>query len=172
MRLRITPMGWEDLRWLERWLAAPHVARWWNEDADPASVPAKYGPCIDGTEPTRLHLIQLDGPIGFVQTYAWSDHAEHAGRLGAHSTEMGLDLAIGEVQHVGRGVGPRVLRQVLDELVWVRVGVTGCVTDPDVRNVRSVRAFEKAGFVWETTRRIPGPEGDYDVAVVRVRRPG
>ncbi len=91
---------------MERWLAAPPVARWWNEPFDDASVRFRYGARIDGTEPTRLYLIQLDGPIGLVQTYAWSDHSEHAGRLDAHPTEMGLDLAIGEVEHVGRGVGP------------------------------------------------------------------
>ena len=35
-----------DFPLIQEWLAAPHVAVWWNEQYDLASVEAKYGPRV------------------------------------------------------------------------------------------------------------------------------
>jgi hypothetical protein len=60
------PLRRSDFPLLQRWLAAPHVARWWNERFDVASLEAKYGPGIDGREPIHVYLIQNESvPIGF-----------------------------------------------------------------------------------------------------------
>jgi hypothetical protein len=43
------------------------VAVWWNENFDLASLEAKYGPGIDGSEPIHVYLIQFEGvPIGWI----------------------------------------------------------------------------------------------------------
>ena len=50
-------LGRSDFPLLQKWLAAPHVAAWWNERFDLASLEKKYGPAIDGREPIHIYLI-------------------------------------------------------------------------------------------------------------------
>src|SRR5215475_10946901 len=73
------PLERSDFRLLQEWLAAPHVAVWWKECLDLASVEAKYGPRVDGTEPTHVFVVEQEGrPIGWIQWYLWADYPEHA----------------------------------------------------------------------------------------------
>ena len=105
-------LGRTDFPLLQKWLAAPHVGDWWNERFDLASLEAKYGPAIDGSEPIHVHVIQRDGvPIGWIQWYRWRDFPDHAIQVGADRMSAGIDLAIGELELTGRGLGPAVIRQ-------------------------------------------------------------
>jgi len=132
---------------MQRWLAAPHVAVWWNEPFDLASLEAKYGPRIDGSEPVYVYVIQFGGvPIGWIQWYRWRDFPEHAIRLGADDRSAGIDLAIGEVEMTGRGLGPAVIREFGTNYIFVNSDLGSIVADPSVRNLHSVSAFKKAGF--------------------------
>lgn len=98
-----------------------------------------------------MRILSLgDQPIGWLQWYRWRDFPAHAASIGARDDEAGLDLAIGEPELIGRGLGARAIRGLLDDVIFKDVHLKGCVVDPDARNERSVRAFEKAGFV--TTR--------------------
>ena len=45
-----------DFPLLGTWLAAPHVARWWSDPGDPASLEARYGPTVDGDDPTEVFV--------------------------------------------------------------------------------------------------------------------
>jgi aminoglycoside 6'-N-acetyltransferase len=77
------PLQRSDLPLLQKWLAAPHVAVWWNERFDMSSLEAKYGPCIDGSEPVHVYTVEYRGAqIGWIQWYRWRDFPEHANRLG------------------------------------------------------------------------------------------
>ena len=132
---------------LQRWLAAPHVAVWWNERFDLDSLEARYGPAIDGREPIHLYLIQSAGvAIGWIQWYRWRDFPAHAVQVGADSMSAGIDLAIGEIEMTGRGLGPVVIREFATHYVFAHGNVEAVVADPATRNERSVRAFKKAGF--------------------------
>lgn len=125
----------------------PHIASWWNERADLASIEAKYGPRIDGIEPTHVFLILTEGePIGWIQWYSWADYPTHARQLGAEPCSAGIDLAIGRFDRVGNGLGPLAIRSFLSEIVFSNPSVCAVVADPEEANVRSGRAFEKAGF--------------------------
>ena len=132
---------------LQRWLAAPHVAVWWNEPCDLASLEAKYGARLDGREPVHVYLIQFDGsPIGWIQWYRWRDFPEHARQLGADDRSAGIDLAIGEVEMTGRGLGPAVIRAFGNSYIFAHTGIDAIVADPAADNRNSVSAFTKAGF--------------------------
>ncbi|HEY7387984.1 MAG TPA: GNAT family N-acetyltransferase [Bryobacteraceae bacterium] len=141
------PLERSDFPLLQEWLAAPHVAVWWNERADLASVEEKYGPRVEGTEPTHVFVIEQDGrPIGWIQWYLWADYPEHARQLGAAPSSAGIDLAIGDIKMTGLGVGPAAIREFTKQLVFVNSTVCTVVTDPDESNLRSLKAFKKAGF--------------------------
>jgi RimJ/RimL family protein N-acetyltransferase len=137
----------KDLQLVHRWLSEPHVRAWWHQDLDFAAVRAKYEPRIDRTEPTRVFIIeQRARPIGWIQWYRWRDYPEHAARLGADPSTAGIDLALGEHEMLGLGLGSRAVRYFVRGTVFADPAITACVTDPEERNFRSVRAFEKAGF--------------------------
>jgi len=139
--------GRSDFRLLQKWLAAPHVAAWWNEPFDLASLEAKYGPAIDGSEPIHVYLIQCEGvPIGWIQWYRWRDFPGHAVQLGADPMSAGLDLAIGELEMTGLGLGPLVIREFGANYIFIHGDVSAIVADPSASNTPSVSAFRKAGF--------------------------
>ncbi len=136
-----------DFPLLQKWLAAPHVVVWWNERFDLASLEAKYGPAIDGSEPIHMYAIQRDSvPIGWIQWYRWRDFPEHAIQVGADPLSAGIDLAIGEVELTGRGLGPAVIRQFGASYIFINDDIGAIVADPSASNRRSVSAFRKAGF--------------------------
>jgi aminoglycoside 6'-N-acetyltransferase len=140
-------LGRSDFPLLQKWLAAPHVAIWWNERFDLASLEAKYGPAIDGSEPIHVYLIQSEGvPIGWIQWYRWRDFPQHAIQVGADAMSAGIDLAIGEIEMTGRGLGPAVIREFVPNYIFTNGDVGAIVADPSARNKRSASAFKKAGF--------------------------
>jgi aminoglycoside 6'-N-acetyltransferase len=146
-RVSFRPIGRPDFPLLQKWLAAPHVSVWWNEPFELASLEAKYGPVIDGSVPIHLYLIQFEGvPIGWIQWYRWRDFPVHAIRLGVDHRSAGIDLAIGEIEMTGHGLGPAVIREFGTNYIFVNGDLAAMVADPSVSNLRSVSAFKKAGF--------------------------
>lgn len=149
---------------MQRWLSMPHVEKWWHEPLDAAGVRAKYLPRIDGSEPTHVHVIEFHAqPIGWIQHYRWADYPEHAALLGAEPEAAGIDLALGEVGMLGLGLGPLAIRAFLVDIVFSDATVVACMSDPETRNTRSVRAFQKAGFRVVRTVQLPGEPGTREV---------
>lgn len=161
-------MRHSDLPLLQRWLSLPHVKAWWHTPLDLAGVVAKYGPRIDGVEPTHMFVIEHDGrAIGWIQWYRWRDYAAHAAQLGAEPSAAGVDLALGEADLLGRGLGSKALSLFIERVVFAH-DVSAVVCDPEERNTRSLRAFEKAGFKIERTIRLQGEP--IDRRVIRLDR--
>ena len=158
------PLERGDLIQMREWLELPHVREWWDEYDD---VEGHYLPRIEGDDPCRVFLILLDGePVGMIQTYlVGDDRDEWPSEIG--SDEAGVDLFIGEAELIGSGLGPRAIRRFVEEIVFADARVTACIADPDARNTRSLRAFEKAGFerAGEFTRPDEPPQ-----VLVRLRR--
>lgn len=151
------PLTRSDFPLLQEWLSAPHVAAWWREPFDAASVAARYGPRVDGAGPTHVFVIEHEGrPIGWIQWYLWSDYPEHASQLMAEPGTAGIDLAIGEPAMTGLGLGPIVIRDFLSQIVFRDPGVSAVITDPEEGNLRSLRAFTKAGFTMMNVVQLAG----------------
>lgn len=121
---------------------------WWHEPLDLPGLEKKYGPRIDGIERTQVFIIEHGTrAIGWIQWYRWSDYPDHAAQVTTEPDSAGMDLAIGEVAFVGRGIGSTAIRKFAREVIFAAPGVNAIVTDPEERNARSRRAFEKAGFI-------------------------
>jgi aminoglycoside 6'-N-acetyltransferase len=146
-RISFRALETADFPSLQQWLSNPHIDEWWHQRLDRDGIERKYGPRINGTEPTHVFIIEHERlSIGWVQWHRWSDYPEHAVQLKVPPAAAGVDLAIGEVTLIGKGLGPRIIRDFVLEVIAVQSGITSVVTDVEERNGRSVRAFEKAGF--------------------------
>jgi len=154
MSVELRPMRRDELGLLARWLAEPHVARWWREAAGIEAVEAQYGPSLDGTDPTELLIAELDGrPIGMLQRYLLADAPEYLEGLkpaGATPAAASIDYLIGEASLVGRGLGPQMISRACETLWLAYPEVTSIVVAVQQDNPASWRALEKAGFrrVW------------------------
>jgi aminoglycoside 6'-N-acetyltransferase len=164
------PLSRSDFPLLQKWLSAPQVAVWWNERFDAPSVDAKYGPRVDGAEPTHVFVIEQNRrPVGWIQWFLWSDYPGHAAQLSAEPGTAGIDLAIGEPAMTGRGLGPAAIGEFLGQIVFQDPGVSAVIADPAENDTRSLRAFEKVGFTPTNTVQLAGE--NVKRRVVRKDRP-
>lgn len=154
MLVEFRPLAWADLPLLADWLSRPHVKQWWQEEHDLASVTARYGPSLEGSDKTELFIVVRAGqPIGMALRYLLSDNAGWLASLapsGRHDESVGIDYLIGEESLLGRGIGPAMIGAFV-ELAWARYpSATGVVVSVAQDNRRSWRALEKAGFkrIW------------------------
>jgi RimJ/RimL family protein N-acetyltransferase len=164
--LRFRPLERSDLGLVHEWLQRPHVRRWWSERQTLEEVEEHYLPSIEGKDPTDHYIALLDErPIGLVQTYIVADRPEYAALVGAGEGAACVDLLIGDESLTGKGLGSELLRRFVKEIVFARPVTTSCIADPDIRNVASIRAFEKAGF--RVVGEIVDPEDGERHAIVR-----
>jgi aminoglycoside 6'-N-acetyltransferase len=160
-RVALRAMTRGDLGDLVRWLGTDHVSRWFAAQGTPTAdwVTARYGPRIDGMEPTRMWVVEVNGrSVGFCQDYRLRDHPEFAA-LTPDPEAVGVDYAIGEPHLVGEGVGAAMLWAWLGSALRRYRGVTTYFAAPDHRNHASLRVLEKVGFEQGTWFDEPQPDG-------------
>lgn len=145
-RVTFRPLAVADLPVLHAWLHRPHVAEWWDGLPSLADVEADYLPAIHGRDSTRAFVALADGAaIGFIQAYVVMDAG---GDWWPHETDpgaRGIDQFLADAASLGRGLGTAMVRAFVDGL-FADPAVTRVQTDPDPRNARAIRCYEKAGF--------------------------
>jgi len=167
VRIDFRPLTAADLPLLYEWLQREHVRRWWTDRETYEEVVEHYLPSIEGGDPTDLYLIVLaDRPAGFIQSYRVSDYPEYQELVAVEDGVAGVDLLIGEVEAIGRGLGSEALDRFVRDVVFSDPGIHACIADPDAENLASLRAFEKAGF--RVIRGFADPE-DHDRLHLLVR---
>jgi len=134
------PMTALDLEIVRGWLALPHVVQWWGDPRKQfALISEDFGhPAMDQfivTDDERpFAYLQCNDPI------AWPDNG-----LGEQpGGTRGIDQFIDEKDMIGCGHGSALIRLFVDQLL--NAGTPRTMTDPDPRNARAIRAYEKAGF--------------------------
>jgi aminoglycoside 6'-N-acetyltransferase len=137
------PLAENDLPLIERWLAVPHVAQWWDDGRQQLADIHSH---IDDPAIEPFIVNAESQPIGYIHSYnphAWPDHPYNDFPDGTR----GFDQFIGEAEMTGKGHGTALTRAFVDRLF--KSGAGCIVTDPDPANVRAVRVYEKAGFIAE-----------------------
>lgn len=135
----------EDYRHMRDWFAEPGLKEWvWCDEKGEADVPLariieKYGERIRHPADVFPYFILLDGdPVGFIQYYIHS------------RAEIGLDMWIGVPMARNRGYGTEALRQMVEIIHHKHPEIRTLFIDPEKKNLRAVRCYQKAGFQTES----------------------
>ena len=133
-----------DYDLIHNWLNRKHVADRWDGPQTLEAVIEKFDRKI-ASNYVFPYLVYMDGQtIGYIQSYQadlvgdgwWEDEPKGT---------WGVDQYVAEENLLGKGIGPKFLRQFTDMLLS-RAEVSRVITDPDPLNTFAVRAYEKAGF--------------------------
>lgn len=136
----------EDFPLLAKWLAEPHIAKWWGEADEELESIAESMTSIE----TRPMIVELEGrPIAYLQYYDPHLEEGHPYQDQPKGT-LGIDISIGPPDLVGIGHGSAIIRQFVADLF--AGGAKRIVIDPDPENLAAIRAYEKAGFRFVDTR--------------------
>jgi aminoglycoside 6'-N-acetyltransferase len=142
----------DDYGLLLRWRSAPHVSEWWDTAQAELSldgVIAKYRARTRSEDPTTACIIEGAGiPIGYIQFYPWAAYADEMRGMGFElpAGYWGVDIFIGEHEHLDRGFGSEAVSLVYGYLNQHR-GAVGVALVVARDNLRALRAYEKAGLV-------------------------
>src|ERR1700712_5783598 len=109
---RFQPMTPDDLPLMQRWLALPHVRRWWG---DPDEQFGLVSGDLDEPAMDQFMVWTDDRPFAYLQCYeltAWN------GGLGPQPPDArGIDQLIGEADMLDRGHGSGFIRAFADNLL-------------------------------------------------------
>jgi aminoglycoside 6'-N-acetyltransferase len=125
---------------LRRWLDQPHWREWWGEPEEELRL---IYAVEDGEHLPFIASINGE-PMAYVQCWWPAQHPDVAWVRNMAMTERGIDISIGDADHLGKGYGPMILKHFAAKLF--AEGATRLVIDPDQRNERAIAAYMKAGF--------------------------
>ena len=139
-----------EIERVQRWMQEPHVEKFWDQAWPLETWSAEIRRQLRGDH-SRPYVVALDGePVAYVEVYrvgldvvagCWpflpDEHCTH---------DLGVHLAIGDAARSGHGLGPRLLRAVVDGLFAAEPACARIIADPDAGHVIARRAFRSAGF--------------------------
>lgn len=153
MNITFKPLCEADFPLLLKWLEAPHVKAWWDQDIKwtLALIQEKYANYVKGyklengvRKSISAHIIYVDmTPIGYIQIYNAYDFPCSKLLTGLPVSLAAFDVLIGEINYLKQNIGSRSIIQFLKEYAC---SYTHVFADPDKNNLSAIRAYEKAGF--------------------------
>jgi aminoglycoside 6'-N-acetyltransferase len=142
------PLVESDLPLMAEWLNRPHLRPFFQrQPISAAETAAKYGPYVRGEVPTHASLALLDGaPFGYLQCYRVADWPDFQATI-AVDEGISVDLFIGEIDLVGKGVGRRMLAGYIDQVALpLFPGERVCWIGHELENTAARMCSAAAGF--------------------------
>lgn len=146
-----------DMPMLHEWLQRSHVAEWWTPTPSLDEVIEDFAPKTRPDAPVQGYIaFDGDQAIGFIQSYVvkdcgdgwWEDETDPGAR--------GIDQFLANADQLGRGLGTAMVKAFVARL-FEDPAVMHVQTDPDPRNARAIRCYEKAEF--RAVREVDTPDG-------------
>lgn len=125
-------------------------------------VISKYSPRVEGKHYVKPFILEYKNePIGYIQYYKITEAEYKAYDYSENENIFGIDQFIGEVEYWNKGIGTLLVTLIVNYLVEHKKAGR-VVMDPQTRNTRAIRCYEKCGF--EKVRILPKRElheGEY-----------
>ncbi|ANV85180.1 hypothetical protein AWQ21_12825 [Picosynechococcus sp. PCC 7003] len=141
MHVQLLPFD-GDRHWslINKWIEAPHVARWWG---DPGEILLE----LQQHDPNHQAMITAAGqPVGFLcwQTPS-QEELQAAGLADLPKDLIDVDIMLGEAEALGKGIAPQALQCLFEQLK--NQGVTLVGLAGAIANGRAMKAYQKAGLM-------------------------
>ncbi|MFC3748301.1 GNAT family N-acetyltransferase [Paenibacillus sp. GCM10012306] len=130
---------------LVKWLSDPTVLEFYAGRDDPHDLD-KVNAVFYAQEDDEVRcIIEYDAKeIGYIQFYPLDDETKR--EYGYEDEKIyGMDQFIGEVDYWNKGIGTLLITSMVKFLTGDR-RADAVVMDPQTRNVRAIRCYEKCGF--------------------------
>ena len=129
---------------IEHWVKRPHISKWLH-GVGLQNTLSSLAHSFEGSSETQHWIAYYDKiPIGYLLTSEvnqnddWVSSIEFSGEKA-----ITLDVFIGEPDYIGKGIGPRMITDLLQSQFS---DVTDVLIDPEVKNSRAVQVYQKLGF--------------------------
>jgi RimJ/RimL family protein N-acetyltransferase len=133
-----------DFLMLHNWLRVPHVKEFWYQDESFTyeEIHEKYTKRLkEGV--IECYIIKKNNKdIGFIQTYI----TDESSAFMIKDKIKGIDLFIGEVDFLHKGLGKIIINKFLEYYVFNDPSIRYAGIDPEVDNIIAIKAYEKSGF--------------------------
>jgi ribosomal protein S18 acetylase RimI-like enzyme len=153
MTITFEPLHKSHFTLLLKWLEAPHVKKWWDQDVTYTMelVREKYSSYIKGYKLVDGHQRPIQGfiihnnqnPIGYIQIYNAYDFPRSKTLLGLSSNLGAFDIFIGEKEVLGQGLGSKA---IIEFFKLYGSQYSHIFAGPNSNNVAAIKCYEKAGF--------------------------
>jgi len=145
MNVQLRSASMDDWSMIRGWLAQPAIQEWWGpltqtEGAVLAAMKSDHA---------LVRIIEVDEqPVGYahaVDATLWGEQLPDDLPPGTWD----LDLFVAEPGMRNKGIGSAALRLLKQDVFDTTLAVAVCVF-PAITNEHAVRAYEKAGFIWQS----------------------
>ena len=153
MKITFTPLAESHFPLLLKWLEAPHVKAWWDQDVTYTLdlVREKYSSYIKGyklingaRKPIQGFIIHNNqNPVGYIQIYNAYDFLRSKPLSGLPESLGAFDIFIGKEEALEQGVGSKA---ILEFLRLHGNQYSHIFADPDSNNIAAIKCYERAGF--------------------------
>ncbi|WP_035397915.1 GNAT family N-acetyltransferase [Exiguobacterium sp. OS-77] len=147
--ISIRKMQHTDYEIISQWLSTKEVLEFYGDMNAPFTLQQvidKYEPRVNGEIPVAPYIVELeDEPIGFMQRYLITDEQKEAFGYPANFIIIGMDQFIGYPELFNKGIGTKMIKLFVEDIARGKE-VNRIILDPDVSNLRAIKAYEKCGF--------------------------
>ena len=136
-----------DADHLVKWLNDPSVLEWYEGRDRPQTREMIQAAFFQKNgDPVQACIVEYEGTaIGYIQFYPLEAEERDVYGYPPNEVIFGTDQFIGEPSYWNRGVGSSLVTAMAQYLTQGR-GASKVVMDPQARNERAIRCYEKCGF--------------------------
>ena len=142
---------------LHEWLQRPHVAEWWMPTPTLEEAIEDFTPKTQPGYRVQAYIaLESDRAIGYIQSYVVMGSGDGWWEGEQDPGARGIDQFLANADQLGRGLGTAMVKAFVARL-FEDPAVTHVQTDPNPRNARAIRCYEKAGF--RAVKEVDTPDG-------------
>ncbi len=144
--LKVRKLEEKDNYLLVKWLSDPVVLEFYEGRDNPFDLDKVHKAFYTPDDEEMRCIIEFDGQeIGYIQIYPLDQETKAEYGYDQDETIYGMDQFIGEVAYWNKGVGTQLVTSMVAYLIKEKQA-SRVVMDPQTRNVRALRCYEKCGF--------------------------
>ncbi len=137
------PLTIPYLKLMHQWLQEPHVRAFWDDgDRTLDQVRAHY---FRPRSVEQYLILYQKQPIGYIQADPIQGNHELVKFRVKDEETYGIDLFIGEAEHIGKGRGTALLSDFIKYLTERHHQLKAVLFDPSENNPRAIHLFIKLG---------------------------